>query len=266
MLALVVAGTVLAAPLVAGRISNCAPSCGAGDACLLQLHKAFQWRNASLPGTGDFPADNTSEYFEFSSACRGAGLTTVRELVDRWVECNESLDAAIHSCRDNYDCRLPGVPVVEPESSGDGSDVVFTVDPVWTRFPGSCGGVGGECPWNNDLNEGGTWHESLQACAEWCENAPDCNGFAISQITARSSLPYRCTFKRRLDCALPDQPGECYPAPKAGAACPVDQCTATLCRFRCYVRDEEQIATIREVASGAPAFLHQHLGFVETSS
>jgi hypothetical protein len=231
-------------------------------ACLLQLHSA-RARTASLNGTGDFPADDTSEYYEFSQACRAAGLTTVRELVDRWTECNESLDAAIDSCRNNLDCRLPGVPVLEVEAPEDGSDVVFTADPAWTRFPGSCGGVGGDCPWNNDLNEGGTWHESLQSCAEWCESSPDCNGFAIAQITGRSGLPYRCTFKKRLDCALPDHPGECYPAPKAGAACPVDQCTASLCRYRCYVRDEAQIASIREVTRGAPAFHRQHLAFVE---
>jgi hypothetical protein len=240
---------------------------------LLQLRAAAQAQvnarraSASRSGAGhpadtDFPADGTSEYVEFSSACRAAGLTTVRELVDRWTECGESLHAALDSCRNNYDCRLPDVPVVVPEAPDESPDV-FAADPAWTRFPGSCGGVGGACPWNNELNEGGTWHESLQDCAEWCENSPECNGFAISQITGLTSKPYRCSFKRRLDCGLPDHPGECYPAAKLGAACPVDQCTATLCRYRCYVLEETQIATIREVIAGAPAFHHQHLAFVD---
>jgi hypothetical protein len=240
--------TVRASVVSLGSEPACADGLG-----LLQLHV----RNASLPGTGDFPADNTTEYFEFSVACRGAGLTTALELVDRWTECNESLELAIHSCRNNYDCLLPDVPVVTPDAAQESPDVLPGADPAWTRFPGTCGGVGGGCPWNNDLNEGGTWHASLQDCAAWCESSPDCNGFAVSQITGLTDTPYRCTFKRQLDCALPEHPGECYPAPNHGMACPVDQCTSALCRYRCYVRDAAQIATIREVTHGAPAFHHQ---------
>ena len=66
----VVAGS--AALAAESRLADCAPAGGAGGACLLQLHSA-RARNASLNGTGDFPADDTSEYYEFSQACRAAG-------------------------------------------------------------------------------------------------------------------------------------------------------------------------------------------------